>query len=183
MKIRNTLSKKTAGVIFTAMAVAGLVGLSGPASASEAEGITSTVPQTVESDPYAGITEELESLVGTQSDAELTALATDTQPAELLVDDNNEVIAGYYVEPTFSTFAIGVRGPGCAVGDACAWNGTNNGWYGTGSKYITISGVTRISAGSYTTTFWRSAGNGDFVAANKAITFTSGRAYNQITRS
>lgn len=148
MKIRNTLSKKTAGVIFTAMAVAGLVGLSGPASASEAEGITSTVPQTVESDPYAGITEELESLVGTQSDAELTALATDTQPAELLVDDNNEVIAGYYVEPTFSTFAIGVRGPGCAVGDACAWNGTNNGWYGTGSKYITISGVTRISAGS-----------------------------------
>lgn len=110
MKIRNTLSKKTAGVIFTAMAVAGLVGLSGPASASEAEGITSTVPQTVESDPYAGITEELESLVGTQSDAELTALATDTQPAELLVDDNNEVIAGYYVEPTFSTFAIGVRG-------------------------------------------------------------------------
>lgn len=105
------------------------------------------------------------------------------EQVELLIDDDNKIIAAYVVEqPEFQLFKISPRGPGCAVGDACAYNGTNNGWYGTGSLAITVKNVTRISAGSYLTTFHRGS-QGDFVSANQSQNFTSGRNYDGITRS
>ncbi|MEU4014984.1 hypothetical protein AB0E56_06900 [Microbacterium sp. NPDC028030] len=174
--------KRAATSAIAVIAIAGLAGLAAPAYATEREPITATAPETVQVDPYAAITERLERMVGTQSEAELQVMSTDTWPAELLVGDDGDVIAGYYVEPAISVRAISVRGPGCAVGDACAYNGTNNGWFGTGQMDISISGVTRISSGSYNTTFWRS-GAGDNLAPNKSTTFTSSRSYYGITRS
>lgn len=173
------MKKKFVRIAVAAAMVAGFTAAALPATASEVpSGITPVegLPAPT-SDPYLDAMEKLEPLVGTQTEAEINQIANSGEQVELLVDDDNKIIAAYVVEqPDFQLFAISPRGPGCAVGDACAFNGTNNGWFGTGHLAINVKNVTRISAGSYLTTFNRGA-SGDFVTPNQAKNFESGRNY------
>lgn len=179
---------KTLGrITLTAGLALGLIATALPATAAStpSEPLTET-PNLIAytSDPAADAVAKLNSLVGTQSAAEIQEIVTSGRQIETLVNDDNVTIAAFYVEPTFSTMAISERGPGCAVGDACATTTSNTpfGWYGTGQKDINVSNVKRIAAGYYTTTFFR-GGQGDFVARNQTTNFTSPRNYNGIARS
>lgn len=164
----------------------GLIATALPAAASTTTAPLAETPNLVAytSDPAAQAVAKLNSLVGTQSPDEIEDIVTSGRAIETLVNDDNVTIAAFYVEPTFSTMAITPRGPGCAVGDACATTTSNTpfGWYGTGQLNVNVSNVKRISAGYYTTTFFR-GGTGDFVAPNQTTNFTSPRNYNGITRA
>ena len=182
--------KKLASLSLAAVLAAALTAAAVPATAATtvtAPTITQR-PGAVASDPAdnpaAQARQKLDALVGTQTPADIAAIVASGKPAELLVDDNDQVIAAYYKEPTYTTFAVSTRFGGCAYGDACAWvDGTRPiGFYGTGRADININSITRIEAGSNLTTFWR-GNSGDFVAAGQSKNFSSPRDYNAITRN
>lgn len=173
----------THGIIGTTVIAAMLVG--GVASQAlagdtEAEPLTATQPAASTESLYdITMRVALNDLAGTQTQDEILAIVNSPDPSEALYDPNTQTyLAARYVEPTMSPFAIGVRGPGCATGDACATNAVNNGYYGTGSKSINLSGVTKITSGNRVTTWWQS-NHALMMQPNKTITF--GAPYAHLT--
>ncbi|KXC04521.1 hypothetical protein [Microbacterium hominis] len=133
---------------------------------------------------------KLNQLKGTQTSAEIAAIVSSEKKHVALLDtETNTYVAAFYVqEPTFTLFAISVRGPGCATTDACATtaSGVPNGYYGTGQRDINLTNITKIFAGNRNTSFWYNVSGGsaaDYVAAGATTYLSSARHYLSITRS
>lgn len=164
------------------IALIATLGLASPATA-ETDPVTPTEPLAAsETAQQAESRAALEALIGTQTDAEIQAIMTSTEPAEGLIDPlTGKVIAARYSAPVASFFSIGVRGPGCATTDACAYNGYNNGYYGTGQLNINLYNVSTVSSGDKTTTFWNGALA--YVMAPYKTLSVGGVHLNAVTRS
>jgi len=132
----------------------------------------------------AAVRDRLEALAETQTPQEASAIERSGRPATLLVDKHNRTIAGYYEPSQISPFSIGVSGPGCGNGYACAKtrSGVPYGYYGSGSLRITISNIVSIYAGDRLTTFWKGT-TGVFVNTNQTKYFQTARTFDKITRS
>jgi len=126
---------------------------------------------------HEAILSKLEDLKQSQTQDEIDAILSSSLPAELLFDDNNDVVAAYYTEQPSVSPLIAKRGPGCASGDACAWLGSvPNGWYGTGSMSTGLYyGVRRIEAGNAYTNFSLSgSGWGSHLSPGQAANYGPG---------
>lgn len=140
-----------------------LAGLAVPsmASASDEDDTTgiqlslpaTTIPDTAAED--AAIKAQLEALAGTQTPDEIAAIMEG--PNYALGDENGVTVAAIAKPATIGVRAISIRGPGCAVGDACANN--VNGYYGTGWLNLNLSGITKVASGNKNTTWWFDVAN------------------------
>lgn len=173
-------------VVGTVMAALLLGGIGVPAAASaaeEAEGISITappltIPDTAASD--AEIKSQLEALVGTQTPEEIAAIMEG--PNYALGGEDGAIVAAMPKPSIFTPRAITIRGPGCATGDACANN--VNGYYGTGSLSINLSGITKVTSGSLNTTWWyNNNATGYNLTANTTFFTPSPTKLTKITRS
>ena len=172
MKLKATVST---GLVLCALLLA-------PAAPSFAESPGTLTPAPVGAPSPADDAEmtRLQALVGTQTQAEIQAIIAAGPSMTLFDPETGGVSAAYPTEdPSPISRMISMRGPGCGGGDACAMSGTiPHGWYGTGSLTINTTGVTKISAGSYVSTFWYSGSQGIFVAANQTVALP--KSYNLV---
>lgn len=175
-----------------ALAALLVAGASGTSTAAVANAGSSPVPLS-ETEPgssaFSASDEatlaELQDLAGEQGQAEISTIVNSKKPADLLVDDNDQVIAAAYdTTESIGVRAISIRFPGCGVYDACAksTSGVPNGFYGTGSLRVNLRSIAKISAGDRLTTFW-TGGTGQFVNKYQDKYFTTARNFDKITRS
>ncbi|MEN2738754.1 hypothetical protein ABCS02_13265 [Microbacterium sp. X-17] len=167
------------------LSVAGALALGASPAFADSGSLASSAPVTVDVNPFsdAQALARLEALAQTQTAADIAAIVNTGLPNVSLRNGAGDIIAVYLPSPGITPL-LSQRGPGCAAGDACALaNGgsTPFGFYGTGLLSVGIPNVTRISAGSNTTTFWY-GGSGDFVSAGSTA-FVPNRYYTRVTRS
>lgn len=183
----SRMGLKSSLIAGATVALAATFGLAAPATATEAAPeVTATqpAPSALTAHDYL-VRSELERLVGTQTQAEIDALMNSGLPVTGWVDpETNTVVAARLDDaPVFNPFAITQRGPGCATGDACATNSNANGYYGTGTLNINLTGVTKIFSGSHSTTWWQ-GGTGTFQAPNVTLQYAfPGANLTSISRS
>ncbi|MEN2741620.1 hypothetical protein ABCS02_27870 [Microbacterium sp. X-17] len=118
----------------------------GPGVAVADEGLTpDSVPPIVATN--SGYVDQLEKLVGTQSEEEIEAIENLPGPVQLLVDsETGETLAAIPEQITLSR-ALTLVGPGCSTTSMCLKNSVPNGYQGTGSLSGSWKRVPQVATG------------------------------------
>ena len=178
MKFRLKLLWATLGAVILSTGL-----IAGPASAVASPDAPLVVPT---STSYARAVEVLKSQEGVQSETSIKAtlrLASESVHVEEFVNEEGDVVSALAVQKPTHLRAVWWESPGCSSTGAClTMNSRQYGYGGTGELVGSWSGVTRISAGAYTTGLW----NGNvvnLVVKYSAKTYARGIAGNKIIRT
>lgn len=169
----------------------------GVAAPSFASGSTSTAgsgviangpgTRSVSANADAAVLAKLNALKRTQPAAEVQKVLDSGKPVQSLFDPVSGKYVAAYADGSrmMKPLTISPRGPGCAVGDACAITTSSvpYGFYGTGSLPIYVPSAHKAEAGSRLTTFWYSSTHGIYIQAGNTVTLSSPRTFTKITRS
>jgi hypothetical protein len=149
-------------------------------SAGSAEAaIVPDAPQKVAKNDYS---QQLNSLVGKQSQQEIIRLVTSPGSAELLYDPLAKRYVAAIDTSGPSAQAISFLAPGCNSTSACVWTGsTPNGYTGVGTLTGSWKNVGKFASGSNKTTMW-SGQSGWQACPNKTTTFTSAMTFSKMVR-
>jgi hypothetical protein len=168
------------GFSLAAVGAVAVLMTAGAEAAVADEGLTpDSAPSAVATN--SGYVDQLEKLVGTQSEEEIEAIENLPGPVQLLVDsETGQTLAAIPEQITLSR-AITIVGPGCSTTSMCVKNSVPNGYQGTGSLSGSWKGVTQVATGDRAGTFtWNGINNS--WAARSTLNLTGGVTVTKISR-